>query len=151
MVEILDALGEAPCPIVDMHRRLGATRRATISALRVLAVAGVIRRCDHCGSWDGRPPPFTRYELTPAGRDIVRQLDRPEVWTALYEHYLGTGPASAMRRKRKAAMWAPISIVLLFACLGNAALDHTGRAILFGTALIALVATAAYHARHRTT
>ncbi|MFD6071545.1 hypothetical protein [Amycolatopsis lurida] len=48
-------------------------------------------------------------------------------------------------------MWAPISIVLLFACLGNAALDHTGRAIPFGIALVALVAGAAYRARHRTT
>lgn len=146
-VEILDVLAEAPRPLTDLHRQLKATRRTISSALRVLAAAGAVRRRGHCGSWDSLPPPSTRYELTAAGREFTRQLNRLEVWTTLYEHYLAT-PTTKERRK---AMWAPISIVLLLACLGNMMLGHAGHAIAFGIAWLVLIAAVTYRARHRAT
>ncbi|MFE6613345.1 winged helix-turn-helix transcriptional regulator [Amycolatopsis sp. NPDC057786] len=146
-VEILDVLAETPRPLTDLHRQLKATRRTISSALRVLAAAGVVRRRGHCGSWDILPPPSTRYELTATGREFTRQLNRVEVWTTLYEHYLG----APTTKKRTKAMWAPISILLLLACLGNMMLGHSGHAILFGIAWLGLVAAVTYRARHRTT
>ncbi|MGY6651460.1 winged helix-turn-helix transcriptional regulator [Amycolatopsis sp. TRM77291] len=146
-VEILDALTDVPRPFADLRGRLRASRRTISSALRVLAAAGVVRRRGHCGSWDSLPPPSTRYELTATGREFTRQLNRLEVWTTLYEHYLDT----ATTKKRTKAMWAPISIALLLACLGNMMLDHAGRAIPFGIAWLVLIAAVTYQVRHRTT
>ncbi|WP_158896127.1 winged helix-turn-helix transcriptional regulator [Amycolatopsis anabasis] len=88
VVEVLDALTEAPRTLADLHRQVRASRRTIASALRLLAAEGAARRRGHCGSWDSRPPPSIRYELTATGRDLTRQLDRLEVWTALYQHYL---------------------------------------------------------------
>ncbi|WP_158896129.1 hypothetical protein [Amycolatopsis anabasis] len=48
-------------------------------------------------------------------------------------------------------MWAPISIGLFIAFVGNLDLGHVGRAIPFGIAWLVLVTAVAYRARHRTT
>ncbi|KZB84764.1 hypothetical protein [Amycolatopsis regifaucium] len=90
--------------------------------------------------------------LTEAPRpltDLHRQLNRLEVWTTLYDHYLDTPPTTIPRERRRPTREL-LFIALLFACLGNLVLGHAGHAIPFGIAWLVLIAAVTYRARHRT-
>ncbi|WP_340687879.1 hypothetical protein LCL61_17945 [Amycolatopsis coloradensis] len=147
VVEILDILAEAPCSLEDLHRQLRVSRQAVTSALRVLAAAGVAHRHGHSGSWDNRPSPSVRHGLTATGRDLARQLDRLEVWTALYRRYLDTAPA----KKSTAALAARYCVGLLLAVAGTLFLGNAEHTIPFGIGSLVLLAAMAYRTSRRIT
>jgi DNA-binding HxlR family transcriptional regulator len=86
-VEILDALAERSHTLRDLQTRARACRRPLARTLRLLAAHGLVRRPAHPGSWD-RLLRADRYELTPAGRQLVDRLSVLAPWTSLYENYL---------------------------------------------------------------
>jgi len=91
VVEVLDAL---MCQPVTQHRlrRVLRLRRSRLTvALRALAAYGAIRRGDQHGSWDGRDPAPTLYELTDIGRGLLDLLQQMDVWDSFYERYPNRG------------------------------------------------------------
>ena len=86
-VDILDALAERPHTYAELRTSLRAHRHDLDTAIRTLAAQGAIQRPAHPGSWDGRAPAPTRYELT-TGHHLAHQLSQLEIWTAIYEYYL---------------------------------------------------------------
>lgn len=92
VVEVLDTLEGRPMTHRELCRVLRVFRRPVTEALRALAACGAIRRTNHQGSWDGRDPEATRYELTGAGHGILEVLQHIAVWEAIYERFLHSHP-----------------------------------------------------------
>jgi DNA-binding HxlR family transcriptional regulator len=87
-VAVLDALSGGARRGADLRRSAGGRRREFTATLRLLAAYGVLRCVDAPGSWDASDPVARTYELTAVGEDLAARLDRLDVWTAVYEHYL---------------------------------------------------------------
>ena len=87
-VHVLDALAEKPRTYAELRTSLHARRRDLDRAIHTLAAQGALERPGHPGSWDGRAPAPTRYELTTTGHHLAHQLARLDIWTAIYEYCL---------------------------------------------------------------
>ena len=83
VVEVLDALADAPHTRAELRRLLHARPAALDAAVRALAAHGAVRQPDQ-GTWDLPGSAGTRYQLTPEGHRFVALLSRLDVWTALY-------------------------------------------------------------------
>ena len=94
-IDVVAVLAQESLTFVDLRARLRARRSVLDSALRLLAAHELVCRPGYPGSWDGRAPRPEPYALTGAGLHVVRQLDRFEVWAAIYERVLYGSDGSA--------------------------------------------------------
>lgn len=85
VAEIIAALDEQPCTLVELRRCTGASRQAAIAALRALASHHAVTRHPSGGSWDTRGDKHAAYRLSPAGQALSARLFQLEVWRAVFD------------------------------------------------------------------
>ncbi|HVW40254.1 MAG TPA: hypothetical protein VHC18_02785 [Amycolatopsis sp.] len=86
-------LAQEPLTLAALSARLRTRRRTVEAALRVLAAHGMVSRRDQAGSWDERGAAPVLYQLTRAGQDLDRRLQRFDTLVAIYEHLLCGEPS----------------------------------------------------------
>ena len=84
VVEVLDALSHGSTTFRELRALLGTRRRALVAALRVVGARGLVTRTEN-GSWDNKPPDDTVFRLSELGGQILAELSRFSVWTAMYD------------------------------------------------------------------
>ncbi len=93
-MEALDILSQGPATLRTMRTRARAKSRGMENALRALAVSGLVTGSDG-GTWDIALSRDRLYRLTNRGRQVVQELSRWSVWTAILgteADELGNGP-----------------------------------------------------------
>jgi len=85
LAEILTAVDDGPHTIADLRHHTGAPRKATVAALRALAVHQAITRHPVTGTWDADADKHVRYQLSTAGRALIQHLWNLILWAALYQ------------------------------------------------------------------
>ncbi|HET6501579.1 MAG TPA: hypothetical protein VFG87_12530 [Amycolatopsis sp.] len=84
-VETLDLLAEGPLAFATVRRRLHARRRDLRAAMRTLAAHRAVCRAGRYGSWDTPDRGPAHFTLTREGIRLNEQLNRLDVWVAMYE------------------------------------------------------------------
>lgn len=92
-LDVVELLAQRPATFRIMRTRLRAKSRQLAAALRVLAAYELISRPDQSGTWD-EPTGSTCYRLTCAGDQVTQQLERFDVWVAIYQQLLDNRPES---------------------------------------------------------
>jgi DNA-binding HxlR family transcriptional regulator len=82
VVEVLDALTHGPLTFADLRSRVRTGRRGLTAALRIVGARGLVTKSDN-GSWDADPPADAVYRHTDLGRQVVEELSKFSVWTAI--------------------------------------------------------------------
>jgi hypothetical protein len=93
VVEVLDILTQGPVAAATVRAQIRGNRRAFERALRALAAGAVVTAGDG-GTWDNAPGRDRLYQLTDRGRQVVQELSRWPVWTAMLDtesEVLGNG------------------------------------------------------------
>ena len=96
VLEVLDALGDGPMTLADLHRRARVGKRGIVIALRILGARGLVSK-SHPGTWDSPAPADTLYRPTDQGRATIDVLSRFSVWTSIVE---GSDPDDPPRPPR---------------------------------------------------
>jgi DNA-binding HxlR family transcriptional regulator len=84
VVEVLDSLAQGPVTLMKMRAQIRANWGGLESALRALAAGGLVTRCDG-GTWDSALRRDRLYRLTDRGCQVVQELSRWSVWTAILD------------------------------------------------------------------
>jgi DNA-binding transcriptional ArsR family regulator len=85
VVEVLDILAHGPVTLATMRTQIRGNSRRLERALRALAASGLVTGCGS-GTWDGTLSRDRLYRLTDRGRQVVQELSRWSVWTAMLDN-----------------------------------------------------------------
>jgi DNA-binding transcriptional ArsR family regulator len=84
VVEVLDILAHSPVTLTTMRAQIRGNSRELERALRALAAGGLVTGCGS-GTWDGTLSRDRLYRPSDRGRQVVQQLSRWSVWTAIFD------------------------------------------------------------------
>jgi DNA-binding HxlR family transcriptional regulator len=84
VLEVLDALTDAPMALAELRTHVHAGRRGLAAALRLVGARGLVAR-NESGSWDTSPPADAVFRHTDLGRVVVEALTCYSLWTAMFD------------------------------------------------------------------